>query len=64
MNMMSALSQSGVSVELIVVDDASTDATGAMVKSVDDQRVRYLRLPVNGGCVHRTSRSLPARAEP
>jgi succinoglycan biosynthesis protein ExoO len=47
--MMSALSQSGVSVELIVVDDASTDATGAMVKSVDDQRVRYLRLPVNGG---------------
>jgi succinoglycan biosynthesis protein ExoO len=47
--MMSALSQAGVSIELIVADDASTDATGSVVKSVDDQRVRYLRLPVNGG---------------
>ena len=47
--MMSALSQTGVSIELIVADDASTDATASVVKSVDDQRVRYLRLPVNGG---------------
>jgi succinoglycan biosynthesis protein ExoO len=47
--MMSALSQTGVSIEVIVADDASTDATGSVVKSLDDQRVRYLRLPVNGG---------------
>jgi succinoglycan biosynthesis protein ExoO len=47
--MVSVLSQSGVSVELLVADDASTDATEAVVKSVDDQRVRYLRLAVNGG---------------
>ncbi|HEX3574456.1 MAG TPA: glycosyltransferase family 2 protein [Rhodopila sp.] len=45
----SALSQSGVSVEVIVADDASTDATGAVVAGLNDPRVRYLRLPVNGG---------------
>jgi succinoglycan biosynthesis protein ExoO len=46
---MSALSQSGVTVEVIVADDASTDATGSIVTSLDDSRIRYLRLPVNGG---------------
>ena len=46
---MSALSQSGVTVEVIVADDASTDATGAVVTSLDDTRIRYLRLPMNGG---------------
>lgn len=45
----SALSQSGVSVEVIVADDASTDATGAVVTAFNDKRIRYLRLPVNGG---------------
>jgi succinoglycan biosynthesis protein ExoO len=45
----SALSQSGVSVEVIVADDASTDATGAVVRTFDDSRVHYLRLPKNGG---------------
>jgi succinoglycan biosynthesis protein ExoO len=45
----SALSQSGVSVEVIVADDASTDTTGAVVTGFGDTRVRYLRLPVNGG---------------
>ena len=47
--MMSALSQSGVTIEVIVADDASTDATGAVVTGLDDKRIRYLRLPVNGG---------------
>jgi succinoglycan biosynthesis protein ExoO len=46
---MSALSQSGVSVEVIVADDASPDTTGTVVTGVGDSRVRYLRLPVNGG---------------
>ncbi len=47
--MMSALSQSGVSVEVIVADDASTDTTGTIVTGFGDLRVRYQRLPVNGG---------------
>ena len=36
-------------VEVIVADDASTDATGAIVAGLHDPRIRYLRLPVNGG---------------
>jgi succinoglycan biosynthesis protein ExoO len=47
--MMTALSQTGVPIELIVADDASTEATGSVVKSLDDQRIRYLQLPANGG---------------
>jgi succinoglycan biosynthesis protein ExoO len=47
--LMSALSQSGVSVEVIVADDASTDATGTVVTAIGDSRIRYLRQPENGG---------------
>jgi succinoglycan biosynthesis protein ExoO len=47
--MTSALSQTGVSVEVIVADDASTDDTGQIMIGFRDERVRYLRLPVNGG---------------
>ena len=46
---MSALLQSDVTVEVIVSDDASTDATGTIVTSLHDTRIRYLRLPANGG---------------
>jgi succinoglycan biosynthesis protein ExoO len=46
---MSALSQSSVAVEVIVADDASTDATSAVVTNSDDTRIRYLRLPINAG---------------
>lgn len=45
----SALSQSGVSVEVIVADDASTDATGHVVQGFGNPRVRYLRIEANGG---------------
>ncbi|MEA2736873.1 MAG: succinoglycan biosynthesis protein ExoO, partial [Acetobacteraceae bacterium] len=45
----SALSQSGVSVEVIVADDASTDSTRAVVADIGDSRVRTLSLPLNGG---------------
>lgn len=45
----SALMQSGVSVEVIVADDASTDDTGSVVSAIGDPRIRYLRMPVNGG---------------
>lgn len=39
----SALAQSLGDIEVLVVDDASTDNTGEVVKSVDDARVRYFR---------------------
>lgn len=45
----SALSQKGVAVEVIVVDDCSTDATAALVASIEDPRVRLIRLERNRG---------------
>ena len=35
--------------ELIVVDDASTDNTKAVIAALDDARIRYYRLAKNGG---------------
>ena len=45
----SALAQKGVSVEVLVVDDASSDSTCAVVESVKDSRVKLLRSEKNGG---------------
>lgn len=47
----SALAQDGVSVEVIVVDDASTDGTADLVEQVyaGDPRVRLIRREENGG---------------
>ncbi len=45
----SVLDQSYTDFELLVVDDASTDRTAAVVRSFGDPRVRYIRLPENGG---------------
>lgn len=47
----SCLAQKQVVVEVIIVDDASTDNTHDMAKSLaaEDSRVRVLRLPENGG---------------
>ena len=39
----SILSQTHENIEIIVVDDGSTDATPAIVQGVPDERVRYLR---------------------
>lgn len=36
-------------VEVLVIDDASTDKTGAVVKGYADRRLRYLRRDQNGG---------------
>lgn len=44
-----ALAQRGVSLEIVVADDASTDGTAAVVAGVKDPRVRYVRLPRNQG---------------
>jgi succinoglycan biosynthesis protein ExoO len=45
----SALAQRGVSVEVIVADDCSTDDTRAIAESYADRNVRLLALARNGG---------------
>jgi succinoglycan biosynthesis protein ExoO len=46
----SALAQTGVEVEVIIVDDASPDDTFAVAQGLaQDNRVRALRMPINGG---------------
>lgn len=47
----SALAQTGPSLEVIVVDDASTDRTWEVISAAAarDDRVRPIRCPVNGG---------------
>lgn len=45
----SVLSQEGIDLEVVVVDDASTDDTAAAVGAIDDPRVRLVRHAVNRG---------------
>jgi len=45
----SALSQENVALEVIVVDDGSTDATAALVESIGDGRCSCIRLASNQG---------------
>lgn len=44
-----ALAQQGVSLEVLVADDASVDRTGEVVTEIGDPRVRYMRLAENRG---------------
>lgn len=45
----SALNQSGVTVEVIMVDDCSTDQTVSLAEALNDPRLTILRMPRNGG---------------
>lgn len=45
----SALNQTYQNIELIVVDDGSTDDTDRVIATFDDERLRYIKLPKNVG---------------
>ncbi|WP_341486492.1 glycosyltransferase family 2 protein [Pararhizobium sp. A13] len=47
--MMSVLTQSYVDLELIVVDDGSSEDVEGLVRGIQDARVKYIRRQVNGG---------------
>jgi glycosyltransferase involved in cell wall biosynthesis len=55
----SVLAQSYPNWEMIIVDDASTDATQSIVESFADERIRYFRNPTNSGAAY--SRNLALR---
>lgn len=44
-----ALGQEGVNVEVIAVNDASTDNTANVIARINDPRVKFITLPVNRG---------------
>ena len=45
----SVLAQEGVTLQIIIVDDASTDSTWDMIRTFTDPRIIAVRLDVNGG---------------
>ena len=49
----SALGQRGVTTEVIVVDDGSTDDTEAVLKARNDARIRYVPVEHRGACAAR-----------
>jgi glycosyltransferase involved in cell wall biosynthesis len=48
-SLQSLLTQVGVSLEIVVVDDGSTDATSSLVASINDSRIRYFCFGHNQG---------------
>jgi len=45
----SVLGQTYRDIELIIVDDGSTDGTEGLIRSITDSRLRYIKLEKNGG---------------
>lgn len=59
----SCLDEEGVPLEVIVVDDGSTDGTAAGVTAIDDPRVRLIRQPARGVTAARNRAASEARGE-
>lgn len=59
----SVLAQDYQDIEVVVVDDGSTDDTEKVVKSISDTRVRYIRQDNKGACAARNHGALEAKGE-
>ena len=44
------INQSWKNIEIVIIDDASTDNTEIVIKSINDTRIKYKKLLVNRGC--------------
>ena len=54
----SVLGQTHDNLELIVIDDCSSDDTGSAIRTYSDARIRYIRNPHNQGAVFGRNRAL------
>ena len=61
--MRSVLAQTYADLELIIVDDGSTDDTAAVVRAIGDDRVRYQPQPRSGVSVARNAGAAAAQGE-
>lgn len=57
---MSVLTQSYRNLELIVVDDGSTEDVEGLLRQIEDKRLRYIRRPRNGGAAAARNTGLAA----
>jgi len=62
-SIMSVLNQTYSNLELIIVDDGSTDNTEEVVKSIDDNRVIYIKQSNQGACTARNNGINHAKGE-
>ncbi len=56
----SILSQTFSDFELLIIDDGSTDSTPDIIKSIDDERIVYLKNESNMGISHSLNRGIAA----